>query len=266
MSRYFNIGIVGSGKVARTLALAFENAGHKVLACYSAHPVHARKLSEMLYNCTVLQEPDFSDLPLHLVLLMVSDDALLYLPNDITVQAQTAVAHTSGAVHMDVLINCSDKVGIVYPVQSFSTGRKIHLQKVPFCIEASHPEVETILFTLARSISEEVYYLSSAQRKDVHIAAVFANNFVNHMLAQAWDYMHLHDLNTDILHALIQETISKALDKDPRLSQTGPAFRGDSATIEAHLSRLEALPDVQHLYRSVSASIQDFYRNNPTGD
>jgi predicted short-subunit dehydrogenase-like oxidoreductase (DUF2520 family) len=263
MNRYFNIGIVGSGKVADVLAPALENVGHKVIACYSAHESHATKLSERLYSCRVLQEPDFSDLPIHVLILMISDDALYYLPDDLLVPANTVVAHTSGSVPMEVLFACSEEAGILYPVQSFSKGRKIDLQKVPFCIEASTPTAETILYTLARAVSEEVYYLTSSQRKDVHIAAVFANNFVNHMLSIAWEYMHLHDLNTEILHALIQETVQKALLQDPRISQTGPARRGDSVTLDAHMARLESLPDVQHIYKSISASIQDFYRNKP---
>lgn len=254
--------MIGSGRVASILAPAFENAGHRCAAVYSLHLANAKKLADKLYDCQVLDYPDFSDLALDVILLAISDDALPEVIDQLVCNSYSVVAHTSGGIELSILARFGSKAGVCYPVQSFSAGRKLKMDEVPFCIEANSPETESILVALAGSLSQELYYLNSAQRRDLHVAAVFASNFTNYLLSCAWEYMHVRDVNTDLLLPLIKETIEKALEHDPRKVQTGPAVRGDNQVVENHLQRLSDLPAMQRLYRELSGSIQDFYRKS----
>ncbi len=265
-SAKLKLGIIGSGNLAIQLAPALENAGHRVMACHSLHLNKAKQLADRMYQCEVLHEPDFAAYPLDLVLMAVSDEAIETLAAEMTVPENCSVAHTAGGVSIEALAVFGEHAGVFYPVQSFSKGRKVDFEMIPICIEAIGKTTEQRLYQLGSSLSKELYYLNSVQRKDLHIAAVFASNFTNFMLSIAWEYLHEQDLTPDLLVPLVRETIAKAIQSGPESMQTGPARRGDLEVVEAHLSRLKAHPAWQRLYQEVSAAIQDHYRLGHKGD
>ena len=97
-------------------------------------------------------------------------------------------------------------------------------------------------------------------RQEIHVAAVFACNFVNHQWAIASELLEQHQIPREVLHPLIQETLQKAIALDPRDTQTGPALRGDTATLAAHRALLaESREAVQTLYDVTSQSIWSMY-------
>lgn len=254
------LGIIGSGNLALQLCPALENVGHRIMACHSLHLNKAKVLADRLYQCEILDEPDFSRFPLDLVLIAINDEAIESVADELITPDNCSVAHTSGGVSIEALRSFGEWAGVFYPVQSFSKGRKVDFEQIPICIEANGKQTEHRLYQIASSFSKELYYLSSAQRKDLHISAVFASNFTNFMLTIAWEYLHVKDLTPDLLVPLVKETIAKAIQSGPELMQTGPARRGDLEVVEAHLSRLESHPAWQRLYQEISAAIQDHYR------
>ena len=82
----------------------------------------------------------------------------------------------------------------------------------------------------------------------LHLAAVFVNNFTNHMLVQGREIALKAGFSFEILSPLIQETIAKALELGPENSQTGPAVRNDKNTIEKHLELLSFSPELPRIY------------------
>ena len=125
----------------------------------------------------------------------------------------------------------------------------------PFLVNGKSPEDTAILEEIAHSLSGQVHRVSDAQKKQLHLAAVFACNFSNHMLTIAKDIANQHDIDFTLLHPLIGETINKALSGDPATSQTGPASRKDYNIIEDQLKNLDNSPNLQEIYQLVSENI-----------
>jgi predicted short-subunit dehydrogenase-like oxidoreductase (DUF2520 family) len=111
-------------------------------------------------------------------------------------------------------------------------------------------------------LSEKVIELNSEQRKTLHLGAVFACNFTNHLLALAQELLEEKGLDYELLKPLIQETLSKIEMNDPASVQTGPAIRKDQATILSHLDLLKHNPDLSELYTKLSQSIVNLHERS----
>ena len=250
------ITIIGTGNVAWHLAPALENAGYVINEIYGRTEDKALQLSENLYNPLVVDSLDFSTSTSSLFIIAVSDNAIESVATEIVLPDEAMVIHTSGTVPMSILnLTALDYIGVFYPLQTFSKERKLSLDKVPFLIEANDEDGLEILKRIASYISSNVKCVNSEERSKIHLAAVFVNNFTNHMLAIAGDLMDRNELDFNLLEPLIRETIDKALDQKPLNSQTGPAIREDQNTMERHLEELSFNSDYQQLYKLISESI-----------
>lgn len=254
------VAFVGAGNVAWHLAQAFENAHVSVTEIYSRNISHAEALCKKLSGAVVKTDYNFSDSKADILVLAVSDDALPYISSQIHIPENTIVAHTSGSISMKIFENTFKNHGVFYPLQTFSKEKTLDITKVPFCIEGKNEFVTNILKTLASSISQSVYEVNSEQRKTLHVGAVFACNFVNHLLAISKDILTNKSLDFNILKPLIKETIEKALATEhPKDVQTGPAIRKDLKTIEKHLNYLDDDSKKQSIYQLLTESIMNFY-------
>lgn len=162
------------------------------------------------------------------------------------------VVHTSGAMPIDNLIPLERK-GIFYPLQTFTKGKKVDFKNLPICIEADQNEDLVLLENMASKISNKVYPINSFQRKKLHIAAVFVNNFVNHLYTIGEDICVANDIPFEILQPLILETAQKLSELSPKEAQTGPAKRNDQKTIEAHKEDLSI--DLKEIYSLLTQAI-----------
>ena len=131
-----------------------------------------------------------------------------------------------------------DHCGIFYPLQTFNKDRELSFTEIPMLIEANNTRFQEFLVQTAERISEKVRIVHSDDRKQIHLAAVFACNFANCLWGIADEIMTERDLSFDLLRPLLFETLQKALDNKPHDVQTGPAQRGDAKTIEAHMNKL----------------------------
>lgn len=257
--KYFRIGIAGSGNLAWHLAQDLEKAGHVIPVIYSRKTEHAQILAAQLYDTEVCETPDFSGFDLDLLLLAVSDDAIQPLSNQIVVEAQTVVAHCSGAVSIQALEHLVTNYGVFYPLQTFTTEKGVDFRDVPVCLEASSVQVHELLYAVAKSLGCRSVVMNSEQRQWLHLAAVFTNNFTNHMLFQAKAILDAEGIDFSLLKPLARETVDKAFQLMPELAQTGPAVRQDYRTMQEHLDKLRENPELSDLYRRLSDSI---FRNS----
>jgi predicted short-subunit dehydrogenase-like oxidoreductase (DUF2520 family) len=157
---------------------------------------------------------------------------------------------------MDVWENRVKRYGSLYPLQTFSKQREADFWNVPFFIEAVRKEDAEYLKTIAGSLSSKIYEADSEQRKYLHLAAVFACNFVNHLYALSADILERYNLPFDLLLPLIDETARKIHELPPNYAQTGPAVRYDKNIIDKHLIMLTDRPEVQEIYRLLSENIR----------
>lgn len=171
------------------------------------------------------------------------------------------VVHCSGALPMQAL-GAAKHFGVMYPLQTFSKMRNLYLKHVPFFLEANAAETMNDLQKLAACYTENAWEVNSHVRKQIHLAAVLSNNFINHLLGYSKNLLDEVDMPFEILHPLLKETIEKAMLLGPENAQTGPALRRDRNTIGAHLESLQNKPELQDYYKLITKLIQDHGTSN----
>ncbi len=254
MAAIQKIVILGSGNVASHLGHAYKQAGREVLQVYSRHIAHAQKLADQL-ACGCTDSPEALHPEADAYVMAITDDAIEETAASFPFKDKLLV-HTSGTTPMDALRDGSSRHGVFYPLQTFSRGVALDYRKIPIFLEVADDRDKATLEELARSISETVQWTDSAQRSMMHVAAVFACNFVNHMYVVASDILAENQLPFDLIRPLIEETARKALQHHPAGIQTGPARRNNMKVISKHLDMLKAHPDFQKLYNFISESIR----------
>lgn len=248
------IVMLGSGAVATHLGKALYGQGHRILQVYSRNLQHASTLSGQV-EAEALDQLSKLNPKADLYIISVSDQAIAGLV-DALPQTLACVVHTSGSTDIGVLEGRFSSWGVLYPLQTFSIQRDVDFSKIPILLEGDRPETESFLKLYMEELSRQVQLVESQQRGILHVAAVLACNFSNHLYALAQNLLEDHQLTFDLIRPLIQETAEKALQHAPASVQTGPAIRQDRNTMERHMVLLANRPDLQQLYKYLSESIQ----------
>ncbi len=244
------ITIIGSGNVAFHFCRFFTEKK------YNIHLFARNKISyeALLNQFDFTQINAIDSIKNQFVLVCVNDSEIS------TIVAQlddsNRIAYTSGSVELNTLPQKLN-LGVFYPVQSFSKERSLDYSQIPFLIEANNEYFNQELFDLAWSISAKVKFANSETRKKIHLAAVFANNFTNHLLKISKDILDENQIDWKLLEPLIKETISKALELGPENSQTGPAKRNDLDIIHKQIEQLDS--SIKEIYIQITNSILENY-------
>lgn len=255
----YNVSFAGSGRVAGSLCRNLYHAGNRIRQIVSPDMKEGMLLAK---DCQASwsSTPAFDDSN-DVIIVAVPDHKLSEVLSAIKCPLTSVIAHTAGSFGLDVFPERIRKKGVFYPLQTFSKGRETDLRDIPFILEASLPDTGAILKSLAESVGGKSYYIGHENRRMLHLAAVFVNNFSNFMLTAGKEISMRAGTSFDLLFPLIRETFSKALDNGPENSQTGPAVRNDRNTIEKHLDLLSFSPELQNIYREISESIITYYYN-----
>ncbi|MGD0756450.1 MAG: Rossmann-like and DUF2520 domain-containing protein [Bacteroidales bacterium] len=253
-----NISFAGAGRVSEALCKELFRAGFTIDRIVSETETRGRSLADF---CNALWSADlfFPD-STEVLIVAVPDHRLKSVLDKLECAPGTLVVHTAGSFGLDVFPEHIKHKGIFYPLQTFSKSRKISFPDLPFLLESSDVESSVILKNLVESIGGKVHFVDTEQRRILHVSAVFACNFTNHMLTLGKDVALKAGFQFDILAPLIKETFSKAMDSGPENSQTGPAVRHDQNTIEKHLELLSFSPELQKIYNEVTQSIIEYYK------
>lgn len=256
------VSFIGSGNLAWHLAPALDNAGFSVREVYSRDSKNAKALVGKLYEGEEKKDLDFTDSKSTIFVIAVADDAIESVVQEIVLPGNAVLVHTSGSQPLSVLdYATTENSGVFYPLQTFSKNKKVDFKDIPIFVESESKEVEKLLKEMAKSISKKVIKIDSRQRKALHVAAVFASNFTNHMLSISNDLLKEYKLDSELLKPLIAETITKALAIGPDDAQTGPARRGDLELLDNHYAFLEENEEVAEIYKLVSQHILDRYHS-----
>jgi len=159
---------------------------------------------------------------------------------------------------MDAIVKISKNIGVFYPLQIFTKEKPVNFLTIPLCIEANNNVNQRLLEDLALSFTSDVRIINSTQRKKIHLAAVFACNFTNHLYQVAEEIINSCDVPFDILKPLIKETADKVMKINPHDAQTGPARRNDVEVMHQHLKMLND-DDNKELYLKLSSMISKKY-------
>jgi predicted short-subunit dehydrogenase-like oxidoreductase (DUF2520 family) len=247
------ITLIGSGNVATHLGAAFRNAGHHMVQVYSPNMQNAALLAYHI-GAEAIDDLSLINPATDIFVIAISDDAIGGVAGQLT-EYNRLIVHTSGAVGLDTLINFTDKAGVFYPLQTFSKTKEVDFIAVPLCLEAADASIYDTLEALATGISHHIYKIDSAQRKVLHLAAVFACNFPNYLYSIAQQLLAESGMQFDLLRPLILETAQKVQIALPGEVQTGPAVRRDAQTMTEHIRELGGEPELEQLYRLLSQGI-----------
>ncbi|MCB2379395.1 DUF2520 domain-containing protein [Hymenobacter sp. BT635] len=250
--------LLGAGQVARHLGPALRQAGHAVTHVWSRTHAGAAAVAAEVPGAKPITSLDLTALPVaDLYIICVPDGAVAAVLASARFPAAALVAHTAGALPLAVFEPyASLRGGVLYPLQTFSASRRIDWPAVPMCVEATTAADQDVLLQVARSLSQVVEVVATPQRQTLHVAAVFACNFTNHLFGIGHALLQEAHLPFALLAPLIRETVDKALAQPPFTAQTGPAVRHDAATLERHQRMLEAHAGWQQIYNQLTASIQ----------
>jgi predicted short-subunit dehydrogenase-like oxidoreductase (DUF2520 family) len=250
--------IIGTGNVAHHLGKRLFQKGVDIQQVIGRDAQRAAELAEQIeakyttYFEAIVPNSD-------LYIIAVSDGAIEEVAVQLSLSVKhKLVVHTSGSVPSAVLEPYFDNYGTLYPLQTFSKNTQPDFDKIPIFVNATPPQYQLeFLKKIAALISPKVYELSDHDRQTLHIAAVFVNNFTNHLFQIGSTILRQHNLPFEILLPLIEETVNKIRENAPETMQTGPARRGDNATIERHLTFLENFipPQYELIYKVLSSSI-----------
>lgn len=252
------IVILGAGNLATNLGKALHRKGYCISQVYSRTEVSAKALSDIL-SCGYTT--NFRDVRKDAGLYIVSlkDSAFVELLPEIVAGKNDALfVHTAGSVPMAIWQGHAQRYGVFYPMQTFSKAREVDFKNIPIFLEVADKADMGLLREIAESLSTNVYEATSVQRQYLHLSAVFACNFANHMYAMTAKLLRQHGLPFEVMLPLIEETARKVNDLSPQEAQTGPAVRYDENVINKHLELLADEPEMRDIYEMISKSIHKF--------
>lgn len=244
--------IIGSGNVAYHLAKAFKNNQQHIVQIFGRNEKELRLISRELgipFSTDDLEEAA-------LYVIAVSDSAIAEV-SKLILSSKAIVAHTSGSLPVNILVGDYKKASF-YPLQTFSKSKSLDFKEIPIFIEAEDMDVQLKLKSLAEKLSDKVEISTYEKRKYIHLTAVFACNFVNHLFTRAKEISDSQDLQFDYFLPLIEETFDKVKYLEPRLAQTGPAVRNDIRVLELHKELIKN-PEQLEIYTTMNDSIKKMY-------
>lgn len=255
MNKEFGIVLIGAGNLATNLGKALHKEGFSIKQVFSRTEKSAKLLAQSVgaSYTTVFEDIIIGQ---QLYIISLRDSAFLeHLPQIMKDKENSLVVHTAGSVSLEILKEYTTRCGVFYPMQTFSKSREVSFSEIPIFIEAEQESDTEFLISIAQQLSTKVYAADSLQRTKLHLAAVFASNFSNHMFALSSKVLAQYGLPLDSMNSLINETCRKAQEVEPFKAQTGPAVRCDYEVMKNHLEMLSDLPELQDIYKQISNSI-----------
>lgn len=245
------IGIIGTGNVAWHMAAIIEETDNTLTSFYSRNSKEGEEFAKY-FGCQFSTDISKS-IENDLILIAVPDKVISDISNEIK-GFKGLVCHTAGSVGIDILSDFN-RYGVLYPLQTLTKFNALDPSEIPFFIESNNKEDGTLLADIIQKAGANSRFVDSEQRLILHVAAVFASNFTNHLYAVAQKLLDDNGIQLEAIMPLISQTSKKIKSLEPSKAQTGPAIRQDTDTMEKHLKVLESFPNFQELYQKLSNSI-----------
>lgn len=252
------IVFVGAGNLATRLSLAMQRVGMQIGQVYSHTAGSSGQLAAKL-GCTWTTDLSALQPDADLYVFSLKDTVLAEVIAQVKPNNGLWL-HTAGSMPMNVFDGFAARYGVIYPLQTFSKGREVNFDTIPLFLEANTEKDAAYLKNIATALSENIRFMSSEKRRILHLAAVFACNFTNHIYALAYKLLEQESIPADVLLPLIDETAAKIHTMPPAAAQTGPAIRYDENVINKHLAMLDD-PDMKAIYQLLSQSIHKEAQN-----
>jgi len=251
----YKISFIGSGRVATSLALELHQKGFIISEIWSNDFKNAESLAKKVKS-SAIKKIEKMNPQTDLFIIAVKDDFIGNTAKKIPGK-NPCMVHTSGTVSLKELKSISKNSGVFYPLQTFTGKSTVYLKSVPILIEGNNSTIEKRISMVGKMISDSVLKINSIQRKKIHLSAVFVSNFPNYFYSIAEKILKKDKIPFEILLPLIEKVTNNLYHSLPSKNQTGPAFRKDKKTMEAHLELLKENKDWQKIYELISQSIMN---------
>ncbi len=240
-------GFIGAGTTGTALAVRLSQKGCPVVAVSSRTLSSAQKLAALVPDCRVYHTAQDVAEAAELVFITTPDDVIAQVCAEVQWREVNSVVHCSGAHSVDILGSAKKlgaAVGSFHPLQTFADVDQAirNLPGSTFALEAEEPLLTTQK-ELTRLLNGNWVVLKPGDKVLYHVAAVFACNYLVTLVKLALDLWLNFGVSskeaTRALLPLLEGTINNINNIGLPDCLTGPVARGDSGTIERHLSALE---------------------------
>jgi predicted short-subunit dehydrogenase-like oxidoreductase (DUF2520 family) len=256
-----SLGFIGCGRVGRTLAQAFQRAGHQVSGAWSRRQADARLMQDEVPGLRAMgaaqEVVDASDF----LWLTVSDDAIAQVAGALNWSKRHRVVHCSGATEVAApgkALQDGAAIGGFHPLQMFANPA-VALAGLAGCTVAIEAQGDLLmdLTQLATAIGCRIAEVPPGQRALYHASAYYVGPFLIALLAEGaalWRSFGATDQQAlQALLPLLRGTVSAVLDGGLAQGMGGCVARGDVGTVRKHLQALTLFdPEAAHLYRDLS--------------
>lgn len=248
-----SLSIIGAGNIGWHLGIAFRRSGLHIKSIISRDRRKGEELAVRIGASYVDSIECIESIP-DVFVICVQDKEIKGIV-DVLKEKEIPLLHVSGSTSIDVFSFCKSEYGVIYPLQTFTRGVEMTYEDIPFLLEASSSVFMNCLEDLAARVTNKILHIHSKQRLKIHVAAVYACNFSNHMAAIAEKILKEEGLNLELIRPLMGQTFEKLSTKSPLKVQTGPAVRNDEETIQKHIKALTEYASEKELYELISQQI-----------
>lgn len=214
------IRIVGPGRAGTSLAGALSARGWHVVGFLGRHDdvSHAARDVDVLVIAT-------------------PDDAVATVAAAVLPQANTTVLHLSGSLGLDALAPHARRAALhpLVPLPNAAVGAQRLGEGVTFAVAG-----DPLARLMVESLGGRVVEVADADRAAYHAAACIAANHVVALLGQVERVAASVGLDVEAFLPLTRAAVDDVAALGPRQALTGPAVRGDWATLSRHLDALPA--------------------------
>ena len=258
MTDKIRLGFIGAGALATMLSVEFRKRGFTIAAVSSRGYESAKTLAKRLDGCYAASDNQEVADNADLVFIATPDDIIPVVASQVCWRKGQMVVHCSGADSVDILNTAKTagcQTGVFHPLQTFAAGLEDNLKGITFAVEAEEPLLAQ-LKDMAQMLGGHSIELKSKDRVIYHAAAVFACNYLvtlTDIAAGLWESIDLpRDKAVRALLPLMRGTLNNIEATGITRSLTGPIARGDSGTINKHITALDKInPDITKLYREL---------------
>jgi predicted short-subunit dehydrogenase-like oxidoreductase (DUF2520 family) len=245
--------------MAHFLLLLFQQNNITVSGIYARDEAAGRALAGAFHTrfysnlATIPDEPDSA------LFLCVPDSAITAVAQEIPFRNKQILVHNSGSTNIAKLSAYASGFACLWPMVSVSKSNSEYATDTPLCLAGSNAEVNAVILDLAKRISTRAIVCTEEQRQTLHLSAVMAQNFANHLFVLASELCEQKGLDAQVLQPMLLQWAKGLRPDKAKERQTGPARRNDENTLAMQRELLASHPELLKVYDTLTASIRKMY-------
>jgi predicted short-subunit dehydrogenase-like oxidoreductase (DUF2520 family) len=248
-----SVSIVGAGRLGRALGRSLRRLGWRIGAVVTRSAVHSRAALRAIGAGQPFATLTSAVMDADVILLLTPDDVLVEVARGLAKLAGKEcrgkiVLHGSGALDNSVLralAQCGAATGSIHPMQTFTNNSQPNLKGVIFAIEGD-PRARRAAAGIARSLGGIPVPVASGSKPAYHAAGTLVAGHALALTEAAAQTLIEAGFSraqaAQTLLPLMRQMLENFEKHGARAAWTGPASRGDYATLKKHQHALRRHP------------------------